>query len=100
MPYTLKPMKTLKVWQLAALVIFGILFVMFLTTALLGDDWILWLYPVAALVGVAITLWDGPGRKERKQLEATERAQADAEEMERAKRLASKERKRRDKDDN
>ncbi len=91
-------MKTLKVWQLAALAIFGVLFLMFLTTAIMGDDWILWLYPVVALVGIGITLWDGPGRKERKQIEAAERARADAEEMERAKRLARKQRKRRDKD--
>lgn len=90
-------MSSLKTWQKVALAIFGVLFLMFLTTAVMGDDWVLWIYPAVALVGMAITFWDGPGRKELKEQEASERARADAEEMERAKRLARKQRRRGDK---
>ena len=57
----------------------------------------LWVYPAVALIGVGITLWDSPGRKEQREREAAERARADEEEMQRVKRVERKERKRREK---
>lgn len=91
-------MRSLKDWQKVAIVIFGIAFLVFLTTAIQGDHWVFWVYPGVAVVGIVIALWDGPGRKELKEREAAERARADEEEMQRAQKLARKERKRREKD--
>lgn len=87
-------MKHLKGWQQVAMIIFGAGFLMFTVTALRGNDWILWLYPAVALVGIGITLWDGPGRKAQKEEQAAERARADKEEMKRAQRMARKQRRR------
>lgn len=89
----------MKDWQKISLAIFGAFFLMFTTTALLRDDWVLWVYPGVTLVGVAITLYDGPGRKQRKQEEAMARALAEREELQRAKRLERQARKRRKKGD-
>lgn len=90
-------MRSLKQWQRVAIAVFGVLFLMFLTTAIQGDDWVYWVYPAVALVGIGITLWDAPGRKQKREQEAAERARADEEEMQRAKRLERRERKRREK---
>lgn len=91
-------MSSLKGWQKVALAIFGVFFLIFLTTAIQGDNWVLWVYPGVAIIGMLITLWDAPGRKEKREIEAAERARADEEEMERAKRLERRERKRKKKD--
>lgn len=74
MPYTSVHMRSLKPWQQVALLIFAAAFFMFSTTAMQRGEWIYWVYPAVALVGIGITLWDGPGRKTRREEEAARRA--------------------------
>ena len=87
----------MKLWQKVSLAIFGVCFLMFTTTALLGDDPLMWFYPIVALVGIGITLYDGPGRKEKRRQEGEARARADREELARRKQMERRERRKRGK---
>ncbi|WP_144239916.1 hypothetical protein [Corynebacterium atypicum] len=88
-------MASLKGWQKIALVVFGILFLMFLTNALLNDGWEYWIYPAVAAFAIGVTLYDAPGRQDLKREAEAERARADEEELRRSRALERKKRKRR-----
>lgn len=68
-------MASLKGWQKIALVVFGILFLMFLTNALLNDGWEYWIYPAVAAFAIGVTLYDAP-RAPRPQTRGRSRARS------------------------